>query len=361
MKMKDGMIQRTSPSGSTTMPMPSAYIEALERALGRVIADAQRQMEVVRAQADAVVAGFQARLAETEARAAALEAAAQAKIDARLAAIAEPKDGGAGPVGPQGEKGEPGESIVGPAGERGADGAPGESIVGPQGTAGEKGADGESIVGPPGPQGERGADGEIGPSGESIRGEPGPAGEKGDPGESITGPQGERGADGAPGKLPVVREWTDGVHYEADVVAWRGATYQASKDTGHEPPHADWTCLAVAGADGRGFSVRGTFKAEETYAALDIVMLNGSSFAALRDDPGECPGDGWQLWASRGSRGAAGDKGERGERGAAGERGQPGPAPLALVADDDGVLTLTMDDGREVKADLYPLLSRAQK
>ena len=56
------------------------------------------------------------------------------------------------------------------------------------------------------------------------------------------------------------------------------------------------------------------------YEQHDIVAVNGSSFIALEDSPGQCPGAGWQLLASAGSRGArgfAGPKGERGENAAA--------------------------------------------
>ena len=54
------------------------------------------------------------------------------------------------------------------------------------------------------------------------------------------------------------------------------------------------------------------FSDKETYKALDIVALNGGSFIAKKDNPGPCPGAGWQLIASQGKRG---DKGERGLQG----------------------------------------------
>jgi len=47
-------------------------------------------------------------------------------------------------------------------------------------------------------------------------------------------------------------------------------------------------------------------------------MLNGSSFVALKDAPGPCPGGDWHLLASCGKRGQRGMTGLRGERGAAG-------------------------------------------
>jgi hypothetical protein len=64
--------------------------------------------------------------------------------------------------------------------------------------------------------------------------------------------------------------------------------------------------------------VKGTWKEGETYAHLNIVALNGSSFIARHDDPGQCPGDGWQLIASAGKPGKPGPKGDRGDAGPTG-------------------------------------------
>ena len=50
-------------------------------------------------------------------------------------------------------------------------------------------------------------------------------------------------------------------------------------------------------------------------------MTGGSSFVALKDAPGPCPGDDWHLLASRGSRGSRGAEGARGIMGLRGERG----------------------------------------
>jgi hypothetical protein len=58
--------------------------------------------------------------------------------------------------------------------------------------------------------------------------------------------------------------------------------------------------------------VRGTFNAKTSYGALDIVACDGASFLARRDNPGPCPGEGWQLIAKQGQRGVAGEKGEPG-------------------------------------------------
>jgi hypothetical protein len=199
-----------------------------------------------------------------------------------------------------------------------------------------------------GPEGQRGEKGEVGP-----QGKPGEAGERGE-----RGMQGERGADGEPGKLSMVRQWTEGVFYAGDVVVHSGGTFQATKDTGREPPHADWACLAQSGQngrDGRSFTVRGTYDASVRYAALDIVALNGGSFIARRDDPGPCPGEGWQLFASQGKGGKPGDRGPAGVRG---EKGEPGPAVIAMDIDDQGQLSVRNGDGSTVICDLYPLLSR---
>lgn len=219
--------------------------------------------------------------------------------------------------------------------EKGDRGEPGER--GPEGLEGRQGLPGER-----GEPGERGLDGRDGA--------PGEPGGKGEPGE--------RGPEGPPGKLPIVRGWADEVHYEGDVVAFDGATYQAKRDTGKAPPHDDWTLIAAAGRngdDGRGFALRSTWDAEETYQALDVVALNGASFAARYDDPGPCPGEGWQLIAMQGKRGKPGEQGPRGEKG---DRGPAGMPVVALAIDDDGLLTLTNGDGSTVTLDLYPVLSK---
>jgi hypothetical protein len=166
----------------------------------------------------------------------------------------------------------------------------------------------------------------------------------------LPGPQGERGPKGDPGQLDIAKAWTDGVHYKGQVVTHNGSTYQALDDTGKAPPSDDWVCLAERG---RGFRVRGTHDPEASYQSFDIVMRGSSSFVALRDSPGMCPGEGWQLWAGSGRRG---DKGERGERGERGQKGDPGPGVVrgAFTA-DDMKLILTQSDGSKVEIDMYEL------
>ncbi len=173
----------------------------------------------------------------------------------------------------------------------------------------------------------------------------------------LPGKQGEPGEDGAPGKLPIVKGWSDEIHYQGNVVSHDGATYQATRDTAKAPPHEDWICLAASGrngTDGRSFEIRGTYVEGTVYSRLDVVSLNGASFVAKKDDPGVCPGEGWQLQASQGKRGAPGET----IRGPIGPKGEPGPPVAALTIDDQGMLTLVNADGSTVQCDLYPLLSK---
>jgi hypothetical protein len=65
----------------------------------------------------------------------------------------------------------------------------------------------------------------------------------------------------------------------------------------------------------RNLEIAGTYDGSRKYRALDTVALNGASFCARTDDPGSCPGDGWQMIASQGKKGAPGVDGRNGRDG----------------------------------------------
>lgn len=130
-----------------------------------------------------------------------------------------------------------------------------------------------------------------------------------------------------------MKVWAEGVHYEGDVVTHVGATWQADRDTARMPGDGDWRLLAQAGKDALMPDIRGTYsETVEDYRCFNIVALNGSSFIARTDNPGVCPGPGWQLIASAGRPGKPGLKGDRGEAGRAGERGLPGESGPTILA-----------------------------
>jgi len=134
-----------------------------------------------------------------------------------------------------------------------------------------------------------------------------------------------------PAKFPIVKAWKeDVIYHEGDIVTFAGGTYQAQRDTARPPGAKDWTCLAMAGS---GFTVRGTYSGIVEYHYLDVTMVNGSSFVALQNNPGPCPGDGWHLLASRGSRGNRGESGARGIMGLRGERGAAAPTIQSWLLD----------------------------
>ena len=58
--------------------------------------------------------------------------------------------------------------------------------------------------------------------------------------------------------------------------------------------------------------IRGTHDSKAEYFANDMVAKDGGTFVARRNNPGSCPGDGWQLMARQGARGIAGERGAPG-------------------------------------------------
>jgi hypothetical protein len=125
-------------------------------------------------------------------------------------------------------------------------------------------------------------------------------GAQGSPGE-----QGQQGPPGRDGRLHLVREWFGAVHYAGDLVHHDGSLWQCTRDTGHPPPHPDWSCIARRGVDGRTPVIRGTWSPEQTYERLDIIARDGTAFIARRDNPGNCPGEDWQLLAMPRQKGGA--------------------------------------------------------
>jgi hypothetical protein len=299
------------------------------------------------------------------------------------------KDGQSGAQGERGEKGADGapglrgetglQGLQGIEGARGETGSVGEKgdrgEVGSQGERGEKGEQGESIKGEKGDQGEQGPQGEKGDQGEKGEAVQGPQGERGEPGaaggrgesgvagsvgpQGLKGEQGERGIEGAPGKLPKVKQWAEGVHYEGNVCTHKGGLYQALRDTAKEPyvganALADWACLAAAGSDGkdgvdgRSLTIRDTFDPLQEYKALDVVTLDSKWFVAKKDNPGACPGPGWKAGPGIGKTGRPGERGGQGERGPKGEAGQSAPAITGWeVAADSYEVVPIMSDGSD--------------
>src|SRR5215831_17025773 len=92
-----------------------------------------------------------------------------------------------------------------------------------------------------------------------------------------------------PANFPSVKAWSeDMIYHEGEIVTFAGGTWQAQRDTARAPGTRDWVCLA---ASGKSLTVRGTSDSAVEYHHLDIAMINGSSFVALKDAPGPCPGD----------------------------------------------------------------------
>ena len=252
------------------MSIPDTPFDLLAKELGAFAARIERELtlRLVAAVADLArkEAELDRRTVEFESRFSALERAVQD----RIASVKDGRDG-----------------IEGNAGRDGVDGTPGRDGV--DAAPGRAGIDG------------RDADPEL------IRQMIG---------EAVAAlPPAEHGPEGPPGKLPIAKAWTDHIHYEGSVVTHEGSTYQAQWDTGRAPPHDDWICLARAGADGASFKICGTWDTNKQYKTLNVVILNGGAFVAKWDNPGSCPGDGWQMMASQGKQGKPGEPGKIGPKG----------------------------------------------
>jgi hypothetical protein len=152
-----------------------------------------------------------------------------------------------------------------------------------------------------------------------------------------------------PGELPVAKTWRpETVVYQAEFVSHEGALWQAKKDTAQAPGGADWVCVARAGRDAVTPNIRGAFSVDEDYKVLDIVALDGASFIAKNDNPGICPGDGWQLLSRQGRPGR---EGERGPAGPKGDKGPPAVVPRLVSSKIDENYNLSIlrsDDSLEI-------------
>jgi hypothetical protein len=77
------------------------------------------------------------------------------------------------------------------------------------------------------------------------------------------------------------------------------------------------------------------------------MRQSGAAFIARRDNPGICPGDGWQLLSRQGRPGHRGETGERGPRGEKGEKGEPGATVVSSQLDSERYrVSPLMPDGR---------------
>lgn len=325
-------------------------LEVLSAELGAVAGRIERESAL---KIRAAISDLKRESAERELRFANLEKALLEKVDARLAAVKDGRDG-----------------IDGQNGKDGADGRDGKDGV--------NGIDGKSF----GVEDIRPMFAEIAERAAALLPLP-KDGRDGIDGKSFTiedvlpainaeiekrvsaipvpkdgkdGLNGKDGIDGRDGKLPLVRSWEDKVHREGEVISFDGGTYQALRDTGKQPTHADWICLAAPGKngmDGRSITIRGTYNADENYSALDQVTLNGASFTAKKDNPGACPGEGWQLSSAQGKTGRPGEPGKS-------IKGDPGKAAVVVKGhvDEQGLLTLENSDGSTVEVDFYPVLSK---
>jgi hypothetical protein len=347
--------------------IPHSLIDDLASELGAIVARTEREL---RQRFDALSAELRAKTAEMELRAVTAERATADMVSARMATLR------------NGEDGQPGTSItvedvapliaaevakavaaIPPA----KDGEPGESVS----LDAVRSMVSDAVAALPPPQPGKDADpvaieAMVGEAvARAVAAIPAPQdGLDADPAviramvaEAVAAiPFPKDGEPGSPGKLPVAKAWTDGVCYEGDVVTHNGATWQAQRDTGREPPHEDWICLASAGQkgdDGRGLLMRGTWDPAGEYKAMDFVAWNGGSFVARCDNPGDCPGEGWQLLASPGRRGKPGESPSP-------IPGPPGAKVASITVDGEGVLTLTNADGSVVQCDFYPLLIKVQ-
>lgn len=168
------------------------------------------------------------------------------------------------------------------------------------------------------------------------------------------GEQGEQGRDGAgvAGALidragNLVLTLTDGSTRDL------GAVVGTNGERGEKGEQGDAGERGEDGKDAYPGEARSLYDPEATYRALDVVSFNGSEWRAKKDDPGQLPGDGWMLSASKGKRG---EPGQRGERGIDGKPGKDGAQPVGLAFEGDKMqFVMVLDDGNQLEADFEPV------
>jgi hypothetical protein len=104
----------------------------------------------------------------------------------------------------------------------------------------------------------------------------------------------------------------------------------------------------------RSLSVVGTYDPTVRYRALDVVALNGASFAARVDDAKQCPGGDWQMIASQGKAGKPGRDGTDGKAG----RDAPRIVDWAVNRENYTATPIMSDNSRGAVLDLRLLFER---
>lgn len=123
------------------------------------------------------------------------------------------------------------------------------------------------------------------------------------------GEKGDKGEAGPMGSLPIVDPYQDRVYYEGEACTYDGGVYQAVRDTGKVPGHADWRCIVARGMDG--------------------------------------------------AEGKEGKQGPQGKQGKPGQRGERGAGAIRARLSEDGQHQITtFSDGTEVVCDMYPVFSK---
>lgn len=218
-----------------------------------------------------------------------------------------------------------------PPAERGEKGDAGDS--GEQGPAGSNGADGKDGIGL--------ADAMIDRSGELVI-------TMTDGRMKNLGPIiGRDGKDGDPG--PAGAAGVNGLDVEDIIVTQDGAIVEFAFQVGETRSIFEIELPSgPAGADGQDAypgEAKGLHDPAAVYRAMDVVSFNGSEWRAKHDNPGDIPGPGWMLSAS---------KGKRGEKGGDGKPGRDSISPVAQYLRGSELIT-TLSDGAELTADLSGL------